>query len=328
MKVKGRSGTNGKFYVSPSELRTVFCEQVLMKKIRQDQRKKEKAEKKKKKKKRKVAKAAKKDETHVKATLNNVPLFDDFESEWEDQDHAAPSNSSFAETSNDTTQYIRKEKERSSPPVQDLGPNSPYPKLLLEPELLNLSYRFEPRVHGSTFILHASYIFTPKPPTKTDFLSLLESFEFRFCPHITSHKNSCGGKMLPDRSFIQTCVGASKTRPSLLSSSIQYSANLNTEEVKSYRQSCGFCWTDYQVSVKSRMLGAPKVSEVCYEFWYGLGRGGDGKWDTFLPKQDDADGTEDCTPLGAEFVKGAIRSMWEDAEIPHQEVKDKREHEP
>jgi hypothetical protein len=307
----------------------VLRREILMGDLRQEQRKKYIAEKKKNRKKKKAAKATKKDNPQLKAALSNVPLTDDIESEWEDQDHADPPSSSFDDTNNEIAQQIFEKKEPSITPVEDSKPIFPIPKLSPAPELLNLSYKFEPRVHGSTFILHASYTFTPHSPMTKDFLSLLESFVFSFCPHITTHSNSRGGKMLPDRSFSQTYVGASETRPSLLSSNLTDSGNLNADEFKSYRQSCGFCWTDYQVNVKSRVVGIPRVTEVCFEFWYGLGSGsGDGKWDTFLPKRDGADDAEKCDPLGTDFVKGAIRSMWEDAESPVQELgKDRREDE-
>jgi hypothetical protein len=183
-------------------------------------------------------------------------------------------------------------------------PSSPTPAS--EPYLLNLKYKFDPRVNSSKFLLHASYIFTNPSPTKTNLLFPLNTHNLPFCPHVTSAKNCKGGQILPDNLLSQLFIRSTKERPKF-------------EEVKTYTESCAYCWTDYQVSVCLRVVGVPRVVRVEFEFWHDLGDcNGDAKWDCFKPRTDD----EECTSLGESFVKGQTRKLWENAGVLRDELED------
>jgi hypothetical protein len=234
------------------------------------------------------------------------------ESVWEDQDHAEPSRSRTLNSKSTSTKK-GKETKKSPKSREETQKPDPHPSVLLDttptsipstkPHLLNLAYKFNPRINSGTFLLHAAYIFTNPSPTKTNLLLPLQSQSFRFCPHITSSQNSKGGQILPDTLFSQLFIRSSKDRPKI-------------DEMLTYKESCSYCSTDYQVSVCLRMVGVPRVVRVEFEFWYELGDGkGDGKWDYFRPRAERDEGNEECIGLGEDFVKGRVRKKWEEAEI-------------
>jgi hypothetical protein len=258
--------------------------------FRQKERKHREADKEKKKARKKAAKADKKTNAHIKTTLDSVPCTDGIDSEWECENFEGHSGCSSDETRQETTKQTLKTEDHSSLQAESTKPHSPSQKPSPDLHFVNLSYMFSPRVHPSTFYLYAYYTFTSQKHAKASLLSLLSALDFRFCPHITSRTNSTGGNMLPDSSFLQTYVGASETRPIGMSAGSENSSKPKAEEVKTYKQSCDFCTTEYQVSVKISTAGLPRVTEVCFAFQYCLGSASiDGRWDAFLLKKEGAD---------------------------------------
>jgi hypothetical protein len=270
--------------------------------LREKERTRKKAEKQERKRERKKKASDKK---LAKVMPCADPLAQHLDSGWEDQDQAVPGRG--------TSKQAKDVKDKPKPSNDVLHPhptvfldNTPIQIPLSTPEILTVKYSMHPRVHNSSFLLHACYEFNTK--SSANLLGLVKAQNFRFCPHTTSSTNSSGGQILPDTSCIQNFIRSPKGKTKVY-------------ETLEYEASCRGCETDYQVGVECNVVGVPRVERVLFDFWYFFCDGND---IGFLPAATKGV-AESCAMIEKIVDKGGIRKLWDDAGVVDQVEEDEDE---